>query len=156
MYQKILIPLDGSSIAEQALPHAIELAQKFDSEIHLVQVIVQYSGAITPYELDYKMTETFREATVREAHEYLHRIEEQFRVKNIRPVITKVIEGMVAESILEYAAHHGIQLIVMATHGRSGIGRWVFGSVAEKVLRASDCPVFLIRAKQEISAEKQS
>ncbi|MBI5928710.1 MAG: universal stress protein [Chloroflexi bacterium] len=149
MYNKILVPLDGSSLAEQALPHAIELAQKFNSEIHLIQVIVQYSGAITPYELDYKMTETFREAAIREAHEYLHRIEGLFIAKGIKPVAIKVIEGMVAESILEYAAHYGIQLIVMGTHGRSGVGRWVFGSVAEKVLRVSDCPVFLVRATAE-------
>lgn len=155
MYNKILVPLDGSNLAEQALPHAIELAQKFSAEIHLIQVIVQYSGAITPYELDYKMTETFREATIREAHEYLRRIEGQFLAKGIKPVVTKVIEGMVAESVLEYAVHHGIQLIVMGTHGRSGIGRWVFGSVAEKVLRASECPVFLIRATQEAASEKQ-
>ncbi len=154
MYNKILVPLDGSNLAEQALPHAIELAQKFNGEIHLIQVIVQYSGAITPYELDYKMTETFREATIREAHEYLHLIEGQFVAKGIKPVITKVIEGMVAEGILEYANHHGIQLIVMGTHGRSGIGRWVFGSVAEKVLRVSECPVFLIRATPEVTVEK--
>jgi nucleotide-binding universal stress UspA family protein len=153
MYSKILVPLDGSTLAEQALTHALDVAQKFGSEIHLIQVIVQYSGAITPYELDYKMTETFREAAIREAHEYLRRVERQFTSKGIRPVITKVIEGMVAESILEYSTHHGIELIVMATHGRSGINRWVFGSVAEKVLRASECPVFLVRSKP---AEKAS
>jgi len=153
MYSKILVPLDGSTLAEQALTHALDVAQKFGSEIHLVQIIVQYSGAIVPYELDYQMTETFREAAIREAHEYLRRVERQFATKGVKPIVTKVIEGMVAEGILEYASHQGIEMIVMATHGRSGVNRWVFGSVAEKVLRASECPVFLVRAKP---AEKAS
>jgi nucleotide-binding universal stress UspA family protein len=149
MYEKILIPLDGSDLAEQALPHAVEVANAFGSDVHIVHIVMRYMGGMMPYEVEYQLSESLREAALHEAHEYLNRIAETYKSKFNMPIHTKVIEGVVSDAILDFADFQGIDLIVMATHGRSGVSRWVFGSVAERVLRASKCPVFLIRAASE-------
>ncbi len=145
MYSQILIPLDGSTLAEQAIEHAIALAKAFDSHIYLLQVVIASVSSLTPYDLDYQVTESAREAAIQQTHEYLNTIADRFREAQVPNVNIKVIEGVVVDSILEYADHMGIDLIIMATHGRSGVSRWVFGSVAERVLRASSCPIFLVR-----------
>ena len=144
MYHKILVPLDGSLIAEQAIPQALALAQVFDSELYLVQVITNY--LMPPYGIDYQMGETFRDVAMREAHEYLETVRAKLEPQYGGTIQTKVIEGLVAENIIDFADFQNIDIIVMATHGRSGVGRWVFGSIAERVLRASHCPILLVRA----------
>lgn len=153
MYEKILIPLDGSNLAEQALPHAVELANAFDSEVHLLHVVMHYVGGLMPYEIEYQVGETLRDKSLEEAHDYLNRVVENYQPKIKSKIHTKVIEGVVTDSILDFAEFQGIDIIVMGTHGRSGVSRWVFGSVAERVLRGSKCPVFLIRAASENSEE---
>lgn len=152
MYKKIMIPLDGSTLAETALTHGIELANAFQSDLYLIQVVVHMIGGLSPYEVEYQLNETYREAALREAHEYLNRIAQNHKEQVKGVIHTKVIEGIVIDSLLEYAEFQMIDLIVMATHGRSGVSRWVFGSVAERLLRAAKCPVFLVRAVQD---EKQ-
>jgi nucleotide-binding universal stress UspA family protein len=147
MYQKILIPLDGSTLAEQALPQGIALATAFDGEIYLLQVVSNY--LTPPTGMDFAMGETFRDVALREAHEYLKRIHHRLESLYAGPIHIKVIDGLVAENIIDYADFQGCDLIVMATHGRSGVGRWVFGSIAERVLRASHCPILLIRSSEK-------
>lgn len=147
MYKKILIPLDGSILAEQALEPAIVLAGKFSSEVHLVQVITNY--LVPSYGIDYQVGETFRDVSLREANAYLQNVKDRLEVHFDGDIKFKVIEGLVAENIVDYAESQQIDVIVMATHGRSGIGRWVFGSVAERVLRAANCPVLMIRASEK-------
>jgi nucleotide-binding universal stress UspA family protein len=147
MYQKLLVPLDGSSLAEQALPQAVALATAFDGELHLVQVVTNYMSP--PYGVEYAMGETFRDVAIREAHEYLKRIQHRLESLYAGPIRTKVIEGLVAENVIDYADFQACDMIVMATHGRSGVGRWVFGSVAERVLRASHCPILLVRSDEK-------
>ncbi len=153
MYKKLLIPLDGSDLAERALAHGIELAKAFDSDIFLLQVVMHMVGSLAPYEIEYQLGESFRDAALREAHEYLNQLATNHKDKISGTIHTKVIEGIVVDSILEYGAFQNINLIVMATHGRSGVSRWVFGSVAERVLRASKCPVFLVRVNPETNDE---
>jgi nucleotide-binding universal stress UspA family protein len=154
MFKTIVVPLDGSPLAEQALPLAMSLANTYEGEIHLVQVVTNY--LVPPYGLDYQVGETFRDVALREAHEYLERVQRQLESETQRPIHTKVIEGLVADNILDFANFQNADVIVMATHGRSGVGRWVFGSIAERVLRASDCPVLLVRVsdEEEQSSEK--
>jgi nucleotide-binding universal stress UspA family protein len=147
MYQKILVPLDGSILAEQALPQAVALATAFAGEIHLVQVVTNYMSP--PYGVEYTSGETFRDVALREAHEYLKHIQHRLEALYAGPIHMKVIEGQVAENVIDYADFQACDLIVMATHGRSGVGRWVFGSVAERVLRASHCPILLVRCDEK-------
>lgn len=147
MYKKILIPLDGSILAEQAIDAAIAIASKFTGEVHLVQVITNY--LVPSYGIDYQVGETYRDVSLREAKAYLENVKDRLSVNFDGQINVKVIEGLVAENIVDYADTQEIDLIVMATHGRSGIGRWVFGSVAERVLRGAQSPVLMVRANEK-------
>jgi len=147
MYQRILIPLDGSELAEDILPHAEALARAFKAEVVLLQVISAYP--VSPHVTAPMMqrVEDVERLAREEATAYLTRIEEWLQVKGIR--VQKIVStGEVAGEILEQARHHGCDLIAMMTHGRSGLGRWVFGSVADKILQRACCPVLLVRAGQ--------
>ncbi len=148
MYEKILVPLDGSDLAEVVLPYAEELTEMSVSEVTLFQVVVRGNyiypggagGAVIPY-TDEEM-EPLKVNTVR----YLEKIASRFKDKGIA-TRSEVRIGAAADEIIDYADKEDIGLIVMATHGRSGIGRWTLGSVANKVVRATKRPVALIRAK---------
>ena len=135
MYEKILVPLDGSELAEVALPYAEELAGRLGSEVTLIYVS---DSADDQYQYMQKMVE----ATKYGAERYLEKAEGK-SIK-VEPVI---LVGHPAEQIVDYADKEDIGLIVMATHGRSGIRRWALGSVADKVVRATKRPVVLIRAR---------
>ncbi|PJF43871.1 MAG: universal stress protein [Phototrophicales bacterium] len=148
MYHKIMVPLDGSDFAEEALPHALKLAEAFNSELYLVQVVLSPAMIAVPYDISYQFSESYRAAALKEAHDYMSHIAERYKEQFPNRIHTKVIEGSVADSLLEYADFNGIDLIVMATHGRSGISRWVLGSVAERLLRSAKCPIFLVRVHQ--------
>ncbi|GAB4566751.1 MAG: universal stress protein [Anaerolineae bacterium] len=143
-YPRILVPLDGSKLAEAALRHAETLAWQFGSKIIVLRVIhvPQALGAVDlvpAYGLDVDRIEE-------EARLYLKGICGELRKASIEADCV-LLQGPVAETIVDYAAREGIDLIVMSTHGRSGLSRWIFGSVAEKVLQGARCPVLLIPAK---------
>jgi len=147
MFKTIVVPLDGSPLAEQALPLALSLLNTYEGDLHLVQVVTNY--LVPPYGLDYQAGESFRDIALREAHEYLDNVQNRLKADTEYKIHTKVIEGLVAENILDFAKFQNADVIVMATHGRSGVGRWVFGSIAERVLRASDCPILLVRVTDD-------
>jgi nucleotide-binding universal stress UspA family protein len=143
MYTRILIPLDGSKTAEQALPYARTLANK-------LKVPVEFMGVIDIAELAMHISaekarylERMIEQGERSSMDYLKRIANTFPGLSVNCAIEK---GTAAEAIIDKAAVDKGTLITMATHGRSGINRWVLGSVAEKVLRATNNPLLLIRA----------
>lgn len=144
MYKRILVPLDGSELAEQALPHAAEIARRFEGSLWLIRVslALEYvqgpGGTVAPY--SDIVLEREREA----ATQYLGRISARLGRPGLR-LITEVLNGPVAEAIIDYAREQTIDLIVMSTHGRSGLSRWVYGSVADKVLRGAHCPTLIIR-----------
>jgi nucleotide-binding universal stress UspA family protein len=140
MYDKILVPLDGSELAEVALPYAEELAGRLGSEGTLLYVSESAEGQYHRIPQFY-MEETAK-ATRRGAERYLEKPEG----KAIK-VESAVLVGHPADEIVAYADKEDIGLIVMATHGRSGIKRLALGSVAEKVVRTAKQPVALIRAK---------
>lgn len=148
MYHSILLTLDGSPLSEQALPHALELAKRFSANLHIVRVVVPIA-LIAPTPTEYDISETYRRACLREAHDYLHNFEVKYGQQLEQPIRFKVLEGSVVDCVLDYADEQHIDLIVMATHGRSGFGRWFYGSVAERVLHAARVPVALIRAQPE-------
>jgi nucleotide-binding universal stress UspA family protein len=143
-YKHILIPLDGSELAELALADAFSLAQLNSAEVVLLQVIspLDYIVADTA---PMGFTEELVKAQQDAALSYLENVSGRKEGRNLR--IRLAVEfGIPAETIIDYAHREPIDLIVMATHGRSGLRRWVFGSVADKVLRGADVPVLLVRA----------
>ncbi len=143
--QRILVPLDGSTRAEQVLPSAVSVAQALDAEIVLFRVpIAHVSGAFAGNW--YVPLEGTFETANRIAEEYLSRVADDLREQGVR-VATATRMGGVANAILEYAEANKIDLITMCTHGRTGLSRWTLGSVADRVLRAGSMPLLLVRAK---------
>ena len=150
MYKKILVPLDGSKLAECALPHAEELAKGFGTEkVILVSVTERVQG----YRAFEEPSQPLGQQLVPEAfgkqeeqaQKYLGRIAKAMEAKGIK-VSTEVLLGDPAGEIVIYAKHPGCDLIVISSHGRSGISRWTHGSVADKVFRGSPVPVLMVRA----------
>ena len=148
MLKKILVPLDGSKLAEKALPYAVSLAEKYEATLVLVWVLqpypppvaVDYGGVTTPIAIDSIMTQAEDEASA-----YLAQLQEQYRQQNI-PTRTVILKGYsVAEAIIDLARQERVDVIVKTTHGRSGLSRWLFGNVATKVLQKAPCPVFMVR-----------
>ena len=141
MYEKIVVPLDGSPLAEVALPYAEEIAGKMGSEIILLSVLP--SEEAHEYQNHHSYSTKIVEVTKRHVEKYLE-ISGSQAIK----VGTATRAGNPAEGILDYVSKGAFNLIVMATHGRSGISRWAVGSVADKVVRATTRqPLMLIRAK---------
>lgn len=149
-YKHILIPLDGSELAELAVTNAFGLAQLCQADITLLQVVHPVEHVIGtetghPVYLD-QQWENQRILALKYLIEVRRRIGAEDTIVNLA-----VEMGQPGETIINYAHEHAVDLIVMATHGRSGLKRWVYGSVADKVLRGADLPVLLVRAhtKQE-------
>ena len=141
MYGKIIVPLDGSKMAEAALPYAAKLAAKTRSGIVLLSVLDSVEIYDSDESGDY--LEKTVETTKRRVETYLG--ESNGRTIKIGAATRT---GYPAQGIINYARKGDSDLIVMATHGRSGIGRWALGSVADKVVRtATRQPVMLIRAQ---------
>lgn len=145
MFDRIVIPLDGSKLAEVALPYAEELAAKIDSDIILLSVLE--SEEVQEYEKHQRYAKKITELTKYHAAKY----SENGGGKEILVgAVTRT--GNPAEAIIEYAGKGGFKLIIMASHGRSGVSRWAVGSVADKVVRSTiRQPVMLIRAKESRS-----
>jgi nucleotide-binding universal stress UspA family protein len=141
MYKKVVVPLDGSPLAEVALPYAEEIAGKMDSEIILLTVLA--TEETEEINTHYQYMNKVVDITQRQVDKYLND-QGQDGIK----VGTATRVGNPAEGILDYVNNGALHLIVMATHGHSGISRWAVGSVADKVVRAtSRQPLLLIRAK---------
>jgi nucleotide-binding universal stress UspA family protein len=143
MYKRLLVPLDGSELAEESLTYARELAARLDLEVVLLHVASVAASDSLPMHRAY--VDHAAEILRLETAEVLKRLGpgpggESVRVKG------EVVEGYPADEILRYAADHEIDLILMVTHGRSGIRRWLLGSVADKVLQTSWVPIWLVRA----------
>lgn len=156
MYRRILVPLDGSKLAECVLPHVAVLAKGCNTEeVILVSVTERLTGRTRAPEIS-ELSHTTGEVTLpvgkmeRQAQRYLRRIAKKLQAKGIT-VQTKVLLGKPAEEIAAYAEDAGCELIVMASHGRSGLSRWAFGSVADKVFRASRIPILMVRAPGYVS-----
>ena len=135
---KILIPLDGSEMAEAAVAEARQLARPGASTLVLVRAASALNLPGTDL-VDMQLS------AVREAEAYLAALKDRLEADGMKRVETHVWYGPAAAAIVEAARLHGVDLIVMSTHGRSGIGRLVFGSVAESVLRGTAVPILLVR-----------
>lgn len=137
--ERILVPLDGSDLAEAALETALELASE-QPAVHLILLRAAESPAPAA---DDRMEERAR--LVREAETYLHGVAAGLREAGISRVKTCVWCGPAATTIVEVAESERASLIVMTSHGQGGLGRMIFGSVAESVLRGTRTPILIVR-----------
>ncbi len=144
MYQRILVPLDGSKVAEGVLPHARALAFAEGAEIILLRVAVNPALEFTFS--DPSVAQGIVEDLETQSKEYMAGVEESLKTDGFQ-VSTLIREGAVADMILRTAEEVGADVIAMSTHGRTGPARWLLGSVADRVVRNSNIPVLLIRAR---------
>lgn len=135
---KILVPLDGSPVAEAALATAVDLAGTLGARMLLLRAAQAHTlPGVDPTEAEVKV--------VREAETYLDQVKARLATSGVGHVETAVWYGPPAVAIIEAAQFHHVSLIVMTTHGRTGLGRLILGSVAESVLRGTATPIFLLR-----------
>lgn len=139
----LLIPLDGSPLAESVIKHALGIARQNETRITLLRVV---SPAYVATEFNALVqSETLLRERVQAAHEYLNRTATELGVEGYLIDTDVVVSGSPAGAILDYTEQHQIDVICMATHGRSGVKRLLLGSVADKVLRGANHPVLLYR-----------
>ena len=146
MYQKILVPLDGSKRAEKILPHVEELAIRYQTKVIFLQV-VEYQTITTPEGAFINYSDQEFDQSKKQAETYLEGIQGEFRGKNIDSQ-THVTYGPVVEGIINMAAQEDVDLIAMASHGRGGLSRVFYGSVAAGLLHRVDRPVLIIRSRK--------
>ena len=149
MYSKILVPFDGSELAECVLPH-VDLISKGCGVKQVVfirvveSVLLDYSGAEHRHmAVDFEDIDRSHKIA---AHEYLEKLITKNKIESIKYTAEVLIGHKPADIIAEYASNNGIDLIIIATHGRSGINRLFMGSVADRILRSACAPVLMIRA----------
>ncbi|MBW1803771.1 MAG: universal stress protein [Deltaproteobacteria bacterium] len=146
MYKTILIPLDGSKRAEAILPHVEDIAKHYSSKLILLQVI-ELSWIITGPEMTYNTQyEKDMDYQTEQAKSYLGHLRKQFLEKGIDAAI-QITQGPVVDAILHVADSEKVDLIALASHGRSGVSRVFYGSVAAGILQRVDRPLLLIRAR---------
>lgn len=149
MYERIIVPLDGSELAASALVDAKELARLAGAELHLVRVVdytmLDTAGAFG-LAIDYVPTQDLLGIEHGKAEEYLTSVAEALRAEGLS-VNTAVHQGRVARVLTQLTKPGDV--VVMASHGRGGLSRWFLGSVAEDVVRHSKAPVLLVRARTE-------
>jgi nucleotide-binding universal stress UspA family protein len=149
MYKTLLVPLDGSKRAEAILPHVENLAQCYQAKVILLQVVVPPKPAIRHDSFYEAVTREEVEQWTQEAQAYLAALQNAFQQKSIE-VETRVIQGPVIEAITDEAERQRADLIAMASHGRTGLARVFYGSVAAGVLHRVDRPLLLIRSLEEL------
>lgn len=139
-YSKILVPLDGSEVAAGAIKPAVEIALAFKAQLVLVRVVTEFRG--TALEMDeVRVVGPLRKV----AQDYLEKVQAELVPQGVQPD-ARVRVGDAAHEVLEAASELGADLIVMSSHGRTGVSRFLFGSVAEKVVKHATCPVLVVRA----------
>ena len=139
--KKILVPLDGSTLSEKALPIALSMARAYDGQLILIRSEDFPSIILGLGELEASYW-------VVEAEEQMHREVDELRRQGYH-VETKQGRQMPAKAIIDAAAYEKVDLIVMSTHGRGGVARWALGSVTDRVARHAPCPVLLVREFEE-------
>jgi nucleotide-binding universal stress UspA family protein len=147
VYGKILVPLDGSELAECSLEQVKKLSMGVSPpEIILLRVVerIDPNDSIAWVSSGYTITDLQNRRRA-EAKDYISHAVERFAKEGI-VARGEVVDGRAAETILDYATEHQVDLIVISSHGRSGIARWAFGSVADRVVRHSTIPTLLVSA----------
>lgn len=151
MYKRAIVPLDGSPVAEAIIPFLLEIAGPLDLEVVLLRVVQPQPPQVIEGSRHVVVEDV--EARRIDAEEYLAPLAAELRGKGIR-VQSQVRRGEPSLEIVAAARDSAADLIAMTTHGRSGLGRLVFGSVAEAVLRQAHLPVFLMRVTEAEVAKR--
>ncbi|MDO9566012.1 MAG: universal stress protein [Candidatus Desulfaltia sp.] len=141
-FNKILFPVDLSESSPKIVPFVTTMARKFGSEIHLLfvaRVFEYFSGIYVPH----TSINQFEDEVVKGAKKRLEEFTEEC-FSDFPGTEAKVVPGDISEEILKYTVFNGIDLLIMGTHGRKGLEKVIFGSVAERVAKASSVPVLLI------------
>jgi len=148
MYKVILVPLDGSKRAEKIIPHVEELAASHSSTILFMQVLEPSAALVTPYDMVPYFDPAEIERRKDEAKTYLSGLVGEFREKGYqaKPLVE---QGPVVHTILDVAEREQANLIAMASHGRSGLARVFYGSVAAGILHQADRPLLIVRASND-------
>jgi len=151
MFKQIIVPLDGSPLAEQALDKAFELSKALSAPLLLVRVIdtasaTRLAGVGTGAGVDFGLITELLTEEQAEAKEYVEKEVAALKEKGFE-VTGTILQGPVAQAIVETASPDDV--IVIASHGRTGVQRWFLGSVAEDVIRHAKSPVMLIRGQAE-------
>jgi nucleotide-binding universal stress UspA family protein len=147
VYKRVLLPLDGSKMAEQALPHAVEQAERCRSELLLLRAIgpSTHGSGLSPMEMEFGWVQ---EQAGEWARDYLESIATQVRTRGV-PVKVVIVRDPPHEAITQFAETNGVDLIVICSRGQSGPSRWLMGSVADRVVRGATVPVLLVRASDQ-------
>lgn len=147
MFDSVLVPLDGSLLAECVLPHAIAFAQAFHAKVTLLRVLDKRQG------VDAKVFDLLNwQIAKADAKLYLEKVAERLKESGV-DTEEVVLEGMAAESINEYAQSHKMQLIILSSHGHAGLSQWGISSVTQKIIYSAPTSVMLIRARQPVTGE---
>ena len=138
MYNDVLVPTDGSQGAKAALEHGIEISSRWDATLHTLYVVDTRLARSGP------LLETLRD----EGRGAVRDVEVTGTQAGLT-VVTEIVEGNPHEEILDYLTEHGIDMVIMGTHGRTGLDRVVVGSVTERVVRRSPVPVLTVRGEEQ-------
>ena len=150
MFKRILVPHDGSAFAERALPHALELAKQFSSEVHLLEVVPDQAPALLTEEVGEQLNPEVALETLGEVQEKIREAGRE-RLQQLATGLQRdglvvrwaVVDGDPVQEILSYADQHQIELIAMASHGRTGLARAILGSVTDALLRQARQPILV-------------
>jgi len=148
MYQKVMVPLDGSELAECVLPHVESIAKGCQAKNMVFVRVVQPLYFLTTaegYTFTGKEVQRLENEQVAAAEDYLKRLLGRLKYDGV-DLEYKVIWGRVVDNLVDFAEKSTVDLIVIATHGRSGVSRWAWGSVADRILRSACVPVLMVRA----------
>ncbi len=151
MFDPILIPLDGSQLAECVLPHAEAIARSFDAEMTLLHILENdraNTSAPMVDQLNWKIAKA-------DADLYLQKIKEQYQQSHLRARVA-VLDGMVAQGITEYAQRQGMKLIILSSHGQDGLTQWEMSSVAHKIILSAPTSLLIVRARQQVQEQERT
>ena len=152
-FRKILVPLDGSECAERALGPALSIAEPMEAEVVLFRV----AQPIPRTQALADMPDVFADvvaAAYREAEAYLQEVQARLAYPHLSIEHRDAEEG-VARQILDFVGQSGVDLVVMSSHGRTGVRRWIYGSIAEKILHGCPCSTLIIHCMQDEEPERQ-
>jgi len=143
MFDPVLVPLDGSLLAECVLPHVVAIARAFNAKVNLLRVLDKNQASEKAQLFDLLNWQISKTG----AKLYLEKINTRLQKSGLR-IETAVLEGLVAESITEYALSRGVKLVILSSHGRSGLSQWGISSVTQKITFSAPTSVLIIRAHQ--------
>jgi nucleotide-binding universal stress UspA family protein len=143
MFDTILVPLDGSQLADCVLPHVAAIARPFDAQVILLRMLEKNQASTSAQLFDLLNWQINKTRSVL----YLDKIQARLQKLTIR-VQTEVLEGLIAEGITEYAQNRGMKLIVLSSHGRHGLTQWGISSITQKIILSAQTSLLIVRAHQ--------